>query len=331
MNRVKALLAVLCITAMLSYPPVVAQTNQGLEWGFNAEDEFHFIMHLDAEDMLIDEEIYINSTGPLPSIPDSLTNWSEIPYETLNAYYANGTSLGIIAITFVTALNFYLPIGNWSLMSFLYSTTLDVDHVAMDPDDPYFWGYSWDDDNFTYDGISVQEGITIYVHVDYFKEDGYLSHYRLDSYNTTTMEKTGEVELDRIGLEQYRDKTAPVLNHPADIDYIEGGGAGESINWNPIDDFPLSYEVFADGSVLMSGDWNSSSESITVAVSGLAAGEYNYTIEVSDFAGNIGVDTVIVTVQAPDIFAGPMLYVLIAGAGIVIIIVVVAFRKSSSR
>jgi hypothetical protein len=331
MNRAKALLLVLCITVMLSYPPVVAQTNQGLEWGFDYEDEFHFMMHLDAEDMQIDEEIYTNSTGPLPSIPDSLTNWSDIPYTTLNAYYANGTSLGIVSLALVTALNFYLPKGNWTLMSFLFSTTLNVDHVAIDADDPYFWGYSWDDDNFTYDGISVQEGITIFVHVDYFKEDGYLSHYRLDSYNTTTMEKTGEVELNRIGLEQYRDKTDPELNHPDDIDYIVGAGSGQSITWNPTDEYPLSYMVFVDGTVLMSGDWNSSSESITVDVGGLDAGEYNYTIEVSDFAGNTAMDTVMVTVQAPNIFSGPMLYILIAGAGVIIIVVVVGIRKLSSR
>ncbi|MFX1441491.1 MAG: hypothetical protein ACFFFD_14695, partial [Promethearchaeota archaeon] len=80
MNRAKAVLVVLCIITMLSYPTVVAQTNQGLEWGYDPEDEVSFMMHLDAEDMQIDEEIYVNSTGPLPSIPDSLTNWSDIPY-----------------------------------------------------------------------------------------------------------------------------------------------------------------------------------------------------------------------------------------------------------
>jgi hypothetical protein len=286
MKRKSALIAVLFLSVMLLPPIVIAQTNQGLEWGFNPADEYHFMMHLDAEDMLIDEEIFTNSSGPLPSIPDSLTNWSDIPYAPLDAYYANGTSLGIIVLTFVTALNFHLPIGNWTLMSSLYSTTLNVDHFALDPDDPYFWGYSWDDDNFTYDVISVQEGITIFVHVDYFKEDGYLSHYSLDSYNTTTMEKTGEIELNRIGLDEYRDKTAPVLNHPNDIHYFEGGSSGENITWTPSDDYPLSYEVFVDGTTLISGDWNSSSESITVLVWGLDAGTYNYTIMVSDFAGN---------------------------------------------
>jgi hypothetical protein len=308
-----------------------AQTNQGLEWGYDPEDEVHFMLHLDAEDMQIDEEIYVNGTVPLPSIPDSLTNWSDIPYGDLYAYYANGTDIGIIALTLVTALRFQLPIGNWSLMSILFSTTLDVDHVTLDADDSYFWGYSWDDDNFTYDGLSIEEGISIFVHVDYFKEDGFLSHYSLDSYNTTTMEQTGELELNRIGMEPYRDKTAPVLNHPADIDYIEGSGSEESITWTPSDDYPLSYEVFLDGTVLMSGDWNSSSESLVVSVSELIAGEYNYTIEVSDFAGNTAVDTVMVTVQAPDIFAGPMLYIMIAGVIVLIIIVAVAFRKLSSR
>ncbi|MFW9912782.1 MAG: hypothetical protein ACFFEU_09935 [Candidatus Thorarchaeota archaeon] len=331
MNRAKAFLVVLCIIAMLSYPLVVAQTNQGLEWGFDPEDEFHFMMHLDAEDMLIDEEIYVNSSDPLPIIPDSLTNWSDIPYVTLDAYFTNGTDLGEYVLVLVMALNFHLPIGNWTLMSFLYSTTLNVDHFTLDADDPYFWGYSWDDDNFTYGVISVEEGITIFVHVDYFKEDGYLSHYSLDSYNTTTMEKTGELELNRIGMEPYRDKTAPVLNHPDDIGYFVGGSSGETIIWILSDDYPLSYEVWVDGTTLMSGDWNSSSESIAVPVWGLDAGEYNYTIEVSDFAGNIAVDTVMVAVQPLDIFAGPTPYLLIAGVIVLLVIVAVAYRKLLSR
>ncbi|MHA2211199.1 MAG: hypothetical protein ACXABV_18740 [Candidatus Thorarchaeota archaeon] len=137
--------------------------------------------------------------------------------------------------------------------------------------------------------------------------------------------------MDRIGLDQYRDKTAPVLNHPDDIGYFEGGSSGESITWIPSDDYPLSYGVMLDGTILMSGDWNSSAESIVVPVWGLSAGEYNYTIEVTDFAGNTATDTVIVSVQAPDIFASPWLYVFIAGAAVLIIVVVVVYRKLSSR
>jgi hypothetical protein len=302
-----------------------------LEWGFDPSDEYHFEFHLDAEDMQIDEEIYFNSSDTLPTIPDSLDNWTDIPWVTIDAFYANGTDLGIIVLVFLTALNFQLPIGNWTLMSSIYSTTLDVDHFALDADDPYFWGYSWDDADFEYGPISVQEGITIFVHVDYFKEDGYLSHYSVDSYNTTTMEKTGEAELNRIGLDQYRDKTAPVLNHPNDIHYFEGGSSGETITWTPSDDYPMSYAVLVDGTTLMSGDWNSSSESISVPVWGLDAGEYNYTITVSDFAGNTALDTVIVVVQPVDIFAGPWPYIMIAGAGVLIIIVAFAFRRLSSR
>lgn len=331
MNRAKALIAVLFLSLMIFSLPVVAQTNQGLEWGFDPSDEYHFEFHLDAEDMQIDEEIYFNSSDTLPTIPDSLDNWTDIPYVIMNSYYANGTDLGIIELVFLTALNIQLPIGNWTLMSSIYSTTLDVDHFALDADDPYFWGYSWDDADFEYGPISIQEGITIFVHVDYFKEDGYLSHYTVESYNTTTMEKTGEAELDRIGLDQYRDKTAPVLNHPDDIGYFEGDSSGETITWTPTDEYPLIYEVLANGTVLMSGDWNSSSESIAVPVWGLDAGIYNYTIEVSDFAGNIATDTVIVSVQQVDIFPDTWLYIVIAGAGILVIVVLVVYRKISSR
>ncbi|MHA2211198.1 MAG: hypothetical protein ACXABV_18735 [Candidatus Thorarchaeota archaeon] len=134
MNRAKALLGVLFLSLMIFSFPVVAQTNQGLTWGFDPGDEYHFEFHLDAEDMQIDEEIYFNSSDALPTIPDSLDNWTDIPWVTIDAFYANGTDLGIIALIFLTALNFQLPVGNWTLMSSIYSTTLDVDHFALDAD-----------------------------------------------------------------------------------------------------------------------------------------------------------------------------------------------------
>ncbi|MHA2118196.1 MAG: hypothetical protein ACW98J_04680 [Candidatus Thorarchaeota archaeon] len=289
------------------------------------------MMNLEGDGMLIvNEEIYVNSSDPLPVIPESLDNWTDIPWVALDAYFANGTDLGIYVLLFVTALNFHLPVGNWTLMSSIYSTTLDVDHFALDADDPYFWGYSWDDDDFEYGVISVEEGFTIFVHVDYFKEDGYLSHYSVESYNTTTMVKEGELTLDRLGLGQYRDKSVPVLNHPDDIHYFEGSSSGENITWTPSDDYPLSYEVFANGTALISGDWNSSSESITVLVWGLDAGQYNYTIVVSDFAGNTATDTVMVSVQPPDIFDNTLLVIILMSAGVLFVVVAFGYRRPSS-
>ena len=330
MKRVCALIGILLLAILVATPLAIAQTNQGLEWGFTPEDEHHFMMHLDADDMLIDEEIYFNSSDTLPMIPDSLDNWTDIPYVIMDSYYANGTDVGIIVLIFLAAHNFQLPIGNWTLMSSIFSNTLNVDHFDLDAEDPFFWGYSWDDADWEYGWVHAAEGLTLYVHVDYFKEDGYLSHYKVESFNTTTMEKTGELELSRLGLERYRDKTAPVLNRPDDIGYFEGGSSGENITWTPSDDYPLNYEVFADGASLKSGDWNSSSESITVFVWGLDAGEYNYTIMVSDFVGNSATDTVIVSVQPVDPLSGSWPYIVIALSGVLIIIVVFAYRKLSS-
>jgi hypothetical protein len=52
-----------------------------------------------------------------------------------------------------------------------------------------------------------------------------------------------------------------------------------------------------EGSVLISGAWNSSAESITVSVDGLAFGAYNYTIVVTDTTGHSTLDQVWVYVQ----------------------------------
>ena len=96
-------------------------------------------------------------------------------------------------------------------------------------------------------------------------------------------------------FEIFADATDPVLNHPSDIEFFEGS-IGHSITWDPTDDYPLTYEIFQNGSSIKYGLWNSSLETMTVVVDGLALGVYSFSIEVVDIGGNIVSDEVIVTV-----------------------------------
>ena len=92
------------------------------------------------------------------------------------------------------------------------------------------------------------------------------------------------------------DGTAPTIDNPSDIFYDEGA-TGYSITWNPLDQHPVSYEILLEGVQIKAGAWNSSSESITVIVTGLTLGTYNFTIIITDVGGNIANDTVYVNVS----------------------------------
>jgi hypothetical protein len=103
-----------------------AQTNQGFEWGFAYDDVFYFMMHLEGDGMLIDEEIHLELNDTLPVIPDSMDNWTDIPYTGIWAFYANGSQLGIEILTFVAMYNVHLPIGDWTLLSTLAQATHNI-------------------------------------------------------------------------------------------------------------------------------------------------------------------------------------------------------------
>ena len=86
----------------------------------------------------------------------------------------------------------------------------------------------------------------------------------------------------------------PTIDHPADIECVVGS-TGNSITWTPEDLFPLACQILRDGTEVDSGPWNGSP--ITMSVDGLEVGTYNYSLTVSDEAGNLVTDTVFVYVR----------------------------------
>ncbi|MGM0687388.1 MAG: hypothetical protein ACQET3_10495, partial [Promethearchaeati archaeon] len=89
------------------------------------------------------------------------------------------------------------------------------------------------------------------------------------------------------------DTTPPTIDSPEDIEY-EFGSTGHNITWTPTDELPDQYEVYRNGSLIDSGEWNGSP--ISLGVDGLDVGTYNYTLVVYDTSGNWVSDTVFVTV-----------------------------------
>jgi hypothetical protein len=115
------------------------------------------------------------------------------------------------------------------------------------------------------------------------------------NYTLQLWDSNGEWSRDVVWV-YVEDTTSPTINTPADI-YYDEGDTGYFITWSPSDLLPSSYVIYKDESVLRSGAWNSSAESITVSVDGLTLGSYNYTIVVTDTTGHSAVDQVWVSVQ----------------------------------
>ena len=335
-------MVLLLIATVVPAVPVIAQTEQGLEWGFAYDDEFHFMMHLNSTGFQITEEIYLICNETLPSIPDAISNWTDLPHTGIEAYYANGTQLGIEIIAFVAMYNVYLPIGNWSLLSSLVRRTHDVENLTMAIIEPSFWGYRWEDDDWvlTDGGVTIYSNYTINVHVEYLKTDGFLANYTVDAYNTTTGADAGEIVLERLGIEEYRETTDPIIvTHPNDIVYVEGQ-VGNSITWYASDDYPATYEIYVlpvtNPQILIapfrikSGLWNDSSEAITIAVDGLSVGVRDYTLIVHDLSGNHDADTVRVSVIEESDTS--LIWIIVPLLGIIVAIIAsIALRWHQTR
>ncbi len=112
------------------------------------------------------------------------------------------------------------------------------------------------------------------------------------NYTLVVYDEAGHSTVDTVFVTVV-DGTAPTINHPPDVNYIEGT-TGNMIIWNPSDAHPARYEIYRNGSLLWSGQWDG--WGIAVNVNGLPAGVYNYTLVVYDVAGNPAVDTVFVRV-----------------------------------
>ncbi len=133
------------------------------------------------------------------------------------------------------------------------------------------------------------------------------------------------------------DTAPPILNHPADINYVEGE-TGHQISWTATDDHPDTYKIMKDGNQTITDSW-SSGDSFIVDVDGLSSGNYNYTIIIWDTYDNIAFDTVIVSVTEPEeppepteeISGYPGLIVILILAGMSVAIVSVKRKKFYSN
>ncbi|TFF93467.1 hypothetical protein EU546_06165 [Candidatus Thorarchaeota archaeon] len=114
---------------------------------------------------------------------------------------------------------------------------------------------------------------------------------QFNGYDTGILSETMRIH----DIELTWNRTTPAINHPSNIRYSEGSW-GNIIEWKPFSDNPSTYEILRNGTPIMSGAWNSSTETISVSVDGLNCAAYNYTAVVKDTLGDSISDEVWVTV-----------------------------------
>ena len=117
------------------------------------------------------------------------------------------------------------------------------------------------------------------------------------------------------------DGTPPMVDHPEDIAYL-ADTPGAELTWTFSDMYPVSYEVYKEESLLQSGAWNLTIESVTIDVGGLPEGTYNFTLAIVDIGGNVVTDYVQVlsfSAVIPIIFVHPDIYMSEGATGVEIV------------
>ncbi|MDH5646351.1 MAG: hypothetical protein OEZ01_10105 [Candidatus Heimdallarchaeota archaeon] len=153
----------------------------------------------------------------------------------------------------------------------------------------------------TRDGLVVSEGFwtTGFISTDV----GGLSK-GVYTFEITLNDTNGNIVKD-IVIVTVTTGNPPTINHPNDLTYIQHDNSLNYIYWTITDTDPGTYTVYINGIVHSTGNWDSSL--LTVNVSSLDAGTYNFTLVAIDANGNVAQDTVIlvVTLGSPPSISSP--------------------------
>ncbi len=143
----------------------------------------------------------------------------------------------------------------------------------------------------------------------------------------------GNVAVDGVQIRVINDDIDPTIDSPADITYTVGE-TGNSIVWEPEDEYPAIFAVTYNGTVRVSGSWGGAR--IIVNVDGLPVGTHVFAVTVEDGSGNSASDQVTVRVLAiegveppPEPLDVGLILILVGGVAAVIVVVVVfmLYRK----
>jgi len=185
MKRVSLMILSLALIGMFLFAHAEAATSQGLEWGLEVGDQYNYdYVVTDINNETLMEEVIHFFVTTIPSIPDIMNSWNELPIIEVDITWANGTLMEEIILEYLLYtmnVEFVLPIGNWTFLTYLYEETAHFD--ATISDNSSYWGF---------EGILFLFGETT-VHVDYLKDDGLMAHFTMNRHN-------GSLRVTRQGL-----------------------------------------------------------------------------------------------------------------------------------
>ncbi|RLC74023.1 MAG: hypothetical protein DRI61_17360, partial [Chloroflexi bacterium] len=141
------------------------------------------------------------------------------------------------------------------------------------------------------DSVVVDEGVWLSSMNTIGVDATSLSALTEGSYNYTLVleDSLGRESVDTVIVTA---NTPPDVDSPSDLTILDNETG--YITWSPFDLHPDYYQLFRNGSLLLSDVWNGSS--ITVEVSSFGPGFFNLTLVVFDEIGNMATDTVNVTI-----------------------------------
>jgi len=142
---------------------------------------------------------------------------------------------------------------------------------------------------------------------------------------------------DSVSILVINDTTGPTIDSPDDIVFVVDT-TGNRIIWTPTDDYPDSFEVSFNETVIAADSWGGGH--IVLELDNLVVGDYNFTITVFDGGQHSASDTVAVQVLAyegwtPVLPPPDFTLLIIAGVGIAAVVVIgvvyfLKFKKPSS-
>lgn len=104
------------------------------------------------------------------------------------------------------------------------------------------------------------------------------------------------------------EEVGPIISPHSNIQYRVDSNDSYFISWVVIDSDPTIFQIFKNGDLFKNGTWQSGVP-IIIDVSGLAEGEYNFTLIVYDTQGNNATDTVFVFVTPHNFLSDGVNYI----------------------
>jgi len=169
---------------------------------------------------------------------------------------------------------------------------LDISWTAIDEEDAY---------TYTIDliGVGIVVGPTAWssgIAITYDIPEGLLEGDHFYKINFT--DETGNFITDEVKITVRDDSLNPIITFAKEDQLFEYGYEGEFISWRATDENPNTYTIELQGSGIIVGPspWSSGSEVSYSIPEGLPVGDYIYTINFTDDAGNFVTDTIKITI-----------------------------------